>query len=528
VEIVKIQMSGLHFYRASRSIFWGLPAILIVGLSAPTEAAIRNATSPALTDVTAAVAAAVDGDTVMIPAGTATWTSGLPINKAITLQGAGIGQTIIKDGCSGGFLEFDLVANKASRMTGIEFQDGGRAAQAYNGIIYLVGGSYSASADTRSMRIDHCKFDHLNGAFINPQDIIGVIDHCTFLSSPGMPLRIYNENWNGLPLTAGSWSDINYFGSSKFLFIEDNTFTASPAYAAIDSWGGARFVVRHNTFTSCDVELHGTESSGRWRGARAVEVYNNQFIQPPPAGTVVNLRSGVGLIHDNITTGITSPLITLHAHRMFFPLGPFGGEADGTNPWDVNLAGGPFYRGTATGGGTNPGFYNQPTVTVSGNPWTTDQWKGYSIKKLTGAAAQQYASEIETNTSNTITYLDAQGYGTTMTFSSGDTFAIYKVVHVLDSPGRSGGSLIQNDPPTLPGGWNNQITDPCYEWNNTRSEDGSSFHFAPGEVVIRENEHFINSTKPTGYTPYTYPHPLVTGGGTTVGVAAPQNLRIVP
>ena len=46
------------------------------------------------------------------------------ITKAITLQGAGVGVTIVKD--AGGLIHWTLVAGQLSRMTGIEFQDGGR------------------------------------------------------------------------------------------------------------------------------------------------------------------------------------------------------------------------------------------------------------------------------------------------------------------------------------------------------------------------------------------------------------------
>ena len=40
---------------------------------------------------------AVDGDTIVLPAGTFTWISGITITKAITLQGQGVGSTIVKD-----------------------------------------------------------------------------------------------------------------------------------------------------------------------------------------------------------------------------------------------------------------------------------------------------------------------------------------------------------------------------------------------------------------------------------------------
>src|SRR5207302_10164559 len=66
-----------------------LLAALLFAASGAAQAKIITALSPSLFDVNKAIGSAVDGDTVIIPAGTATWTSQLVINKAITL----IGQT---------------------------------------------------------------------------------------------------------------------------------------------------------------------------------------------------------------------------------------------------------------------------------------------------------------------------------------------------------------------------------------------------------------------------------------------------
>ena len=46
-------------------------------------------------DVSNAVALSVSGDTVLVPAGVATWTNVLIINANIQIIGAGIGQTIL-------------------------------------------------------------------------------------------------------------------------------------------------------------------------------------------------------------------------------------------------------------------------------------------------------------------------------------------------------------------------------------------------------------------------------------------------
>ena len=74
---------------------------------APVNAATRTAASPAFTDVNAAINGGrdskdtiwrplQDGDTLLIPAGSASWREKLTINnKSVTIKGAGIGKTTI-------------------------------------------------------------------------------------------------------------------------------------------------------------------------------------------------------------------------------------------------------------------------------------------------------------------------------------------------------------------------------------------------------------------------------------------------
>jgi hypothetical protein len=66
-------------------------------------------------EVAAKIATAIDGDRVLIPTDTQTWTTGLTITKAITLQGNGNTNTVIRDGvASGALIQWNLVANKVS------------------------------------------------------------------------------------------------------------------------------------------------------------------------------------------------------------------------------------------------------------------------------------------------------------------------------------------------------------------------------------------------------------------------------
>src|SRR5437867_1842405 len=73
----------------------GIILLSFIAAYSSAQASIINAASTAQDDVAAAIAAAVDGDSVIIPAGTSTWTTGVNVSgKAIRIQGAGSGRII--------------------------------------------------------------------------------------------------------------------------------------------------------------------------------------------------------------------------------------------------------------------------------------------------------------------------------------------------------------------------------------------------------------------------------------------------
>src|SRR3954471_1186711 len=87
-------------------------------------------------------------------------------NGDITIQGAGVGVTIIKDAVqSGKLVQWSLAPGFTSRLTGIEFQDGGRttAINAPRGILHVDGSNTNGS----TFRMDHCKWNgNLNGPLV--------------------------------------------------------------------------------------------------------------------------------------------------------------------------------------------------------------------------------------------------------------------------------------------------------------------------------------------------------------------------
>src|SRR5439155_15423960 len=75
---------------------------ILLGLIGRAGAATIEAKSASFADVSSAVGSAKTGDTVIVPTGTATWTTPLNITDNITLQGAGAGSTVIIDEVSRG------------------------------------------------------------------------------------------------------------------------------------------------------------------------------------------------------------------------------------------------------------------------------------------------------------------------------------------------------------------------------------------------------------------------------------------
>src|SRR5262249_36761451 len=122
------------------------------------SAATINATSCNQPQVATAISSANNGDTIVIPAGTCTWTTTLTVSKSITLQGQGVNSTNIVDGTtapSSGSkqpaIEWTVSGNALNRLTGITF-DGGSVGGIDNsnhaGIVSVNGGG-------TSLRLDH-------------------------------------------------------------------------------------------------------------------------------------------------------------------------------------------------------------------------------------------------------------------------------------------------------------------------------------------------------------------------------------
>jgi hypothetical protein len=402
---------------------------------------------PSVASVQTAINSASDGDTVIVPAGSATWTTTVACRKGIAITGAGIGQTVITSSLtSTSILSFD--GTKAFRLSGITFLD---TAPGYGmGMVTTGAGN--------TWRIHDCEFgtstSKLHGTGMTVWGTVGLIDHCTFnLAGGGSTGMWIFGGTAGSAQSDAIWNQTVVWGTADFVFIEDCTFTTAlpnVANAAIDQFGGAKVCFRHNNVTNLTVGGHGYDSGG-YRSPFANEIYNNVVNSTAHMASFLQSRGGASLWHDNTCTDSSgySNRIQLDAYREqpeLFPGGQLNansGAADGTKAVDGNLS----------------GLVENPLI-------PPPAYKGYAYP-------------------------------------------------LHDQCGRTG--------PTVQGVSScTQTLSPVYAWNNTINGSPMLAGGNVGAQVIVANRDYYNSAK-AGYTPYTYPHPLVGGSNAP---SAPANLRI--
>jgi hypothetical protein len=328
--------------------------MLTVTYAADTSAATIFATTCDQQDVQTAINSAGHGDTVIIPDGSATWSSSITVNKSVTLKGGGIysvdaehedngtwpltincnystDSAIVINGPSGG----------AVRVSGISFT--GTVPRGTSG-----GGVFQIEATNESSyRIDNCKFSLSSGNILTSNCSgrgEGLVDHIHAV------VNACNED-NGIVAkdarvdSYGDWAFTQAvgFGTGNFLFVEDSTFlkTCTNGMAStycMDAQAGGRYVFRHNYVRDQMITWHGTSTGAPERGGYVFEIYNNEFYWSLGTywkyHTAIFSRGGTCIIYNN-TASYYHSLWKTWVRRTEGSFGRFG-KADGTKAWDGN------------------------------------------------------------------------------------------------------------------------------------------------------------------------------------------------
>lgn len=464
------------------------------------RAATITANSVSRVDVGAAVASASDGDTVIIPAGSAHWTTNLYINKAITLQGTGTNAstgTVVYDDVTTGLgngaalIWIQTTFGKPYRLSGINVPYGSTSA---NG-----AGCIAVTGLSTLVRIDTCWFQTRRSWAVAPYDVFGVIDHCTFCTNL-ISFQCGNRWTNEVGTTrtdgTGSWSMPDFFGTTNAMYVEDCLLVKSGS----DGYNGARFVFRHCTMIDSHLDSHEDI-----RPLRSVICESNDFTATDGNGIMVYSRGGTVLCDGNIMHGSYGASINAVNYRALqaieTPQVTTGfGMAWGTNDIDAHA---PASSDTGTYNGTNGAIYS---ITVTGKNWTTDQWAGYTCLNTTIGRTNVWGpigDLIYYNNSNTLTFFsnlpqpDRQQFWT-----NGFTFAIYYQTNTADMCGMGQCAVVLTNEPALQRMNLRQAVSPDYSWNNIPDITVSAY------PNIRSGIHYFDHTAKPSYTPLVYPHPL--------------------
>lgn len=259
-----------------------------------------TAASPSFADVSAAIALANSGDTVIVPAGAATWSSQLAVTKAIRLIGAGVGNTTITSSYSGYVIKYQPASPNPSdlfRLSGFTFNMGSVSGRHF---LILV----NKTSTSVYVRVDHNSATGNDGYCIEIGGVIyGVIDNNT-LSSNYYILSVYGNN-------ESSWRNLTFqLGTSENLYFEDNTCASKNVFHA--GGAGGRYCARHNTYTFTSSPLwpwfdqHGNQGSGTNLSGMGTEIYENTLIDVYNGGGLAfDHRGGIAVCYNNniISTG---------------------------------------------------------------------------------------------------------------------------------------------------------------------------------------------------------------------------------
>src|SRR5579859_7270525 len=487
---------------------------------------------------------AVNGDTIKIPAGSCTWTSGItvPIGIGITIVGAGQGVTIITDQLSSGslFTMSPIYGSATSRISSMTLQP----FLPRNGYGQPIGvtGTCTVSG-CPNLRIDHITAPSSwagigisDDTFAVVNNMFGVADHNTVgdvqPASNGLVLiNVGHGAWKGVPGWGdNSWASPDTFGTNQAFYIENNTFNYAVG-TDVDTYtsggGGGRFVCRFNTFNNISNDSnctnHGTDTGGRLRSGRQLEFYGNIASCASNCNSMVGDRGGVSIVFGNLlTSGHVNNVHAVDAQRRWRPDSPWGG-CDGTQPWDTN-DGTIYYSGTiGSVSGSNPNYI----ITDGSNPggFAPGGGKAYSFRDVT----KGFGYEINASSAGSFTVF-ASGYFGTNVPAGGDSYQILRATACMDQPARGAGALITGNDGFVPAingflspvisatgkpGPVNQVLDPIYEFDDSTS-GGATMKggvAAGTNLIIANRDYYQESVNQAAQTSQTSPFNGTSGTG---------------
>ncbi len=451
---------------------------------------------------------ALDGTTVVVPAGSCTWTTTVTYNQvySTTIMGqttcsgtpatSCVDSTAITDGVIGDnpSLLINTATGKSFRLTGITFQNNTYSPK-YGGTL-RVGGPCPTSC-TPEVRLDQLHFNNIAVTSVLVSGVVGVMDHSV--------ITMNGSNWNGVkvgnPGHSGfgdeTWAAHTGLGASNFFFMESNSFVQG---TMDDCDHGGRMVIRYNNFINgASAQTHPTGGAGPdLRGCRAWEIYGNTATGNPncsgPCFNFYFISSGTGVVWGNSVDHNYAHVLTLHSMRR-----------------NANT-----YGETATPGGWG---YCGTSFSGTGSAWdqNSNANTGYACLDMIGRGQGDLLKGSAPNKVNSATGTIAWPHQALepvyewMTTNWSGMNGYYATA--LDGP------INQNQDYYL---WCNALSSAgCTSFNGTRGVGSGLLEARPSTCTTQvaywatdTNTLYQCSATNTWtayYTPYTFPHPLVSG-----------------
>ena len=431
--------------------------------------------TPDYASVSQCVSNADAGDTITVSAGSATWSTQLSISKRITLQGNGIGKTVISAGTSGMSMIYVNLSSDSStilRISGFSFNMAGLASCGLS----LKNGTTNK---VHNVRIDSNRFYNNNGRMIEGRGPIwGVIDNNIFDNIGHFKVADFYGNNN-----RADWDKFQNdrdYGTVDNMYFEDNTVTSTTTVTSTGQ--GGRYCLRFNTYDSSKFTLSGMlplwdQHGNQWEnyGNLMVEIYKNTIIAGTKGGYLADQRGGHGMIWGNNV----SSTVSLSAVKV-------RDEFD-----DV-----------AYPSKNNPGTY---IARVSNSYYWLNR---KNTSTLLGAFIAQQSDDSCSQ------YCDPS-YGCKSGYCIENNVNFWVETASFKGTSGVGVGLLSARPATCTTGVGYWATDQG-NWNKSGSG---------GQGVLYKCT--STNTWTEYYTPYTYPHPLRTGGNEPItGLTAPSNLIV--
>jgi hypothetical protein len=263
----------------------------------------------------------VDGDTIVMPACSVTWTGILGITKAITLQGSGSmpaigaatsgGTTININSSAGCGVCLSESTTGNITLANIHFVVADNTVSIPTFGVILVQGNSVTGLPAKPTIIHHITMEYHTGreTSVRASTLHGVIYGSLFTNDQQPPNGIPGNTGPTIqckgnsPVADNNWASASTFGTAdtngdKNLYVETSTFTNHGGSMDIDD--GCKAVIRYNTFIDAAHGDHGHDTS--YVGIRHYEIYNNTYQCVNDWNFIAwyGSRGGTGVITDNI------------------------------------------------------------------------------------------------------------------------------------------------------------------------------------------------------------------------------------